>query len=81
MISFQTLDDQFSVCWNLDFNWTPLYIHIGQLTKCTLNSSLCKTCLVTNLPERNNCEIWGMSVHVLNHDATANDHIKQTVFT
>ena len=42
---------------------------------------LVKTCLVANLPERNNCVSWGMSVHALNRAATVNDHIKQTVFT
>jgi len=75
------LADQVSVYWNLDFNWTPLYIPLGQLTKCTLNSTLCKTCLAVNLAERNNRISWGMCVHVLNHAATLNDHTKQTVFT
>jgi hypothetical protein len=30
---------QVPVCWGLDFNWTPLYIHT-QLAACILNSDL-----------------------------------------
>jgi hypothetical protein len=41
---------------SLDFNWTPLYVHI-QLTICTLNSNFRNILLVPKLPARNEIRV------------------------
>ena len=55
--------DRVPVCWSLDFNWTPLYIHI-QVTTCVLNYDLHKIDLsriiqdVLLRPSGSVCKFW-----------------------